>query len=270
MARTPARPPAFPPDLVAGALTAFVTFAYASSFAQLIFGGVLEPFVGPALLAALVGSIVILFTLSLRTTLFFSVGSPDANPSAIIAATLALIASDVVTSEGSGSPRLLPTVLMFVFMSSVGCGLIIYGMGERGWGRYVRYMPYPVVGGFLAGTGYLLLLGAYRMLTGVRPGADILDRLGVLHPLALGTAFAVAAALFILTRRIKHYLVIPLVIVAAVLLFHVFRLGLGLDLPAARRSAIQRADDLLRDRHGPVLRRGLPVCRLDVDVQHRQ
>ena len=226
------------PNLVAGALTAFVTLAYASSFAQLIFGGVLEPHVGLALLAALIGSVVIMFTLSLRTSLFFAIGSPDANPSAIIAATLTIIAAEVIASDGSHSPHLLPTVLMFVFISSLGCGLIIYGMGERGWGRYVRYMPYPVVGGFLAGTGYLLLLGAYRMLTGMRPGADILDRLGALHPLALATAFTVAAALFLLTHRIRHYLVIPLVIVAAVALFHVVRAILGLDLAEARRLGL--------------------------------
>ena len=190
MASHPASPPAFSPNVVAGALTAFVTLAYASSFAQLIFGGMLEPYVGLALLAALIGSAVIMFTLSLRTSLFFSIGSPDANPSAIIAATLAIITAEVSASDGADSPHLLPTVLMFVFLSSVGCGLIIHGMGQRGWGRYVRYMPYPVVGGFLAGTGYLLLLGAYRMLTGARPGADALDRLGALHPLAFGTAFA--------------------------------------------------------------------------------
>jgi sulfate permease, SulP family len=234
MASNTANRPSFTPNLVAGALTAFVTLAYASSFAQLIFGGALEPFVGRALLMALVGSVVVMFTLSLRTTLFFSVGSPDANPAAIIAATLAIITADVRASDGAASAALLPTVMMFVCLSSVGCGLIISGMGERKWGRYVRYMPYPVVGGFLAGTGYLLLLGAYRMLTGARPGADVLDRLGSLHPLASGSAFLVAAMLFILTRRIRHYLVIPVVIVASIVLFHAARMALGFDLVQAR------------------------------------
>ncbi len=234
MATPPACQPAFAPNLVSGALTAFVTLAYASSFAQLIFGGDLEPYVGLALLAALIGSVVIMFTLSLRTSMFFSIGSPDANPSAIIAATLAILSTQIITGEGANSPHLLPTVLMFVFMSSLGCGLIIYGMGERGWGRYVRYMPYPVVGGFLAGTGYLLLRGAYRMLTGARPASDMLERLGNQHPLALATAGIVAATLFILTRRIRHYLVIPVVIVIAVAVFHGARIALGFDLIAAR------------------------------------
>lgn len=234
MARPPARQLILVPNLVAGSLTAFVTLAYASSFAHLIFGGILEPHVGHALLAALIGSVVILFALAMRTSLFFSVGGPDANPSAIIAATLAVIAAEITASSGAGSPELLPTVLMFVFFSSVGCGLVLYGMGERGWGRYVRYIPYPVVGGFLAGTGYLLLLGSYRMLTGASPGSDMFSRLGALHPLALVSSIGVAAALFVFTRRIRHFLTIPVVIVAAILLFHLARLAFRLDVTQAR------------------------------------
>ncbi|MEY4487572.1 MAG: hypothetical protein RIQ79_80 [Verrucomicrobiota bacterium] len=234
MAHDPVRPVALLPNLVAGAVTAFVSLAFAGSFAQLIFCGPLEPFVGGALLAALVGSMVLMLVLSLRTSLFFSVGGPDANPSAILAATLALITAQVLASEGPGSPHLLPTVLMFVFLSSVGCGLILQGIGLRRWGRYVRYIPYPVVGGFMAGTGYLLLTGAYRMLTGVRISSDAFDRVAAVHPLASVAAVLVAAALLFFTRRIRHYLVIPVVLLVAVGLFHAARAALGLDVAAAR------------------------------------
>ena len=39
------------------------------------------------------------------------------------------------------------------------------------------------------------------------------------------------------------------------------RLGVRLDLPAARRAALGRADDLLRRRDGAVVRRGVPLRR---------
>ena len=35
-------------------------------------------------------------------------------------------------------------------------------------GRAIRYVPYPVVGGFLGATGCLILLGAVRVITGIR------------------------------------------------------------------------------------------------------
>ena len=50
---------------------------------------------------------------------------------------------------------------------------------------------------------------------------------------------------------------------------HPRRLELRLDLPAARRAALDRAGHLLRDRHGPLARRDLPLQRVDVDVADR-
>ncbi len=238
MTPDPARPAVLLPNIVAGAVTAFVALAFAGSFAQLIFCGPLEPFVGSALLAALVGSLVLLYVLSLRTSLFFSVGGPDANPSAILAATLALITTQVIASDGRGSPHLLPTVLMFVFLSSVGCGVILQGIGMRNWGRYVRYIPYPVVGGFMAGTGYLLLIGSYRMLTGVRIAPDAIERLAMVNPLASVTAVLVAAGLLFFTRRIQHYWVIPAVLLCSLGLFHAARVALGVDITSARAMGL--------------------------------
>ena len=50
---------------------------------------------------------------------------------------------------------------------------------------------------------------------------------------------------------------------------HPRRLVLGLDLPAPRWPALDRAGDLLRDRHGPRPGRGVHLQRLDVDVADR-
>ncbi len=48
------------------------------------------------------------------------------------------------------------------------------------------------------------------------------------------------------------------------------RLVVGLDLRPARRPALERADDLVRGRDGPVVRLGVHVRRLDVDVGDRR
>ena len=47
-------------------------------------------------------------------------------------------------------------------------------------------------------------------------------------------------------------------------------LGLRVHLSAARRVALQRPGDLLRDRHGAVLRRGVPVLGHHVDLGDRR
>lgn len=237
----PAVPPAqasFLPNVVAGALGAIVTVAYAGSFGQLIFDGALSPYVGRGILAALVSSVVVMLVLSWRSSFSFAVGGPDANPSAVLAVTLASLVGEVVASSGPNSPELLPTILMYTFVSAVGCGLIVWLLGERGGGRYVRYIPHPVVGGFLAGTGYLLVAGAFKTLTGVRLSFEALPLVAQMRPLAGGTALLVAVLLVVLTRRVRHYLVIPVVIVTAVIVFHGIRFALGIDLATAQGEGL--------------------------------
>lgn len=226
------------PNGVAGLLAAIVAFAYAGSFGQLIFDGTLAPHVGQGILAALVTSIVTMLVLSFRSSFTYSVGGPDSNPSAVLAVTLASLAQEVAASSGAGAGELLPTILMYTFASAIGCGLIVRMLGERGSGRYVRYIPHPVIGGFLAGTGYLLVAGAFKSLTGARLEFDTLAFVTRVPPLAGVTALLVALLLLVLTRRVRHYLVIPGVIVGAAVVFHGVRLALGLDLESARAQGL--------------------------------
>ncbi len=215
MSRTVPAAPTFLPNLVAAALCAIVTIAYAGSFGGLVFGGPLDPFVGRAVIAALVSSIVVLPLLAWRSSFSFSLGGPDSNPAAILAFTMAAVTGDLLTGARATPAQLVPTALMLLFLSSTACGLVLYATGRLGWGRYVRYIPHPVVGGFLAGSGYLLVAGAWKMLT-ARPLS--LLRLGeIAHVplLAWGTALLVALALLVVTRLCRHFLVIPLLLLGA-------------------------------------------------------
>ncbi|WP_414661898.1 SulP family inorganic anion transporter [Horticoccus sp. 23ND18S-11] len=234
------KPPraAFGPNIVAAGLCAIVTLAYAGSFGQLVFDGALSPFVGYGILSALISSVTVLVAFSWRSSFPFSVGGPDSNPSAVLAVTLTAIAAEIIEAGGPKSPELLPTILMYVFVSAIGCGLVVRLLGERGGGRYVRYLPHPVIGGFLAGTGYLLLAGSFRSLTGRSLSLETLPAVLTVSPFAGLTALGVAIALVILSRTLRHYAVIPGVIVVAVIAFHGIRALLGIDLAAAQTAGL--------------------------------
>lgn len=212
-----------------------VTLAYASSFATLIFGGTLASQAGLAVVAAVISSGIALLVLSLRSSFHFTMGGPDSNPSAILAVSVAAISSQL----GSVSNvETMPTVLMFLFLSAIGCGLLLYLIGERHWGRYVRFIPYQVVGGFLVGTGSLLVAGGWKMLVGVGPASTTLAQLEAVPPLAWGFAIGVALLLLVLMRVWRHFLVILGVILVSVVLFHLL-LGLqGIDPEAARAQGL--------------------------------
>ncbi len=233
----PANPP-FAPNFTAAALCAVVTIAYAGSFGGLVFGGPLEPFVGRAILAALLSSVVVLPILAWRSSFFFSLGGPDSNPAAILAFTLAAITGEILQGANATSAQLVPTALMALFVSATACGAILYAMGQLSWGRYVRYIPHPVVGGFLAGSGYLLVAGSWKMLTAQPLNLLELGVIADVPTLAWVTVLLVAGALVVLTRIIRHFLVIPIVLVGAMGLFHVARVAGGIDLAEARQLGL--------------------------------
>jgi SulP family sulfate permease len=122
-------------------------------------------------------------------------------------------------------------------LSAVGTGLIVLTLGLLRWGRVVRLLPYPVAGGFLAGSGYLVLAGAFKVLTGQSLSWN---GLGGLQVTALGwsTALAVALALLVLPKLIRHVLLVPGIIVAGIALFYVVLFLAGGDVETARAQGL--------------------------------
>lgn len=228
----------FGPNVVAGALCALVTLAYASSFATLIFGGALAPAVNLGVWTAIIGSCAAVLTLSFLSSFRFALGGPDSNPSAILAISAASIAAEILQDPASGQARLLPTIFVFLFGSAALCGLLLYLFGRLHWGRYVRYIPHPVVGGFLAGTGYLLLSGAWKMLVGKSFNHTVPADLEAVPVLGWVFALGIGLTLLVATRASKHFLVIPAVLAAGVLGFHVVLLATGWSHEEARAAGL--------------------------------
>jgi SulP family sulfate permease len=95
-------------------------------------------------------------------------------------------------------------------------------LGRFKLGTLIRYLPYPVVGGFLAGTGWLLVSGALGVLTGTSLTLAQLPTL--LQPDLLVRwlpAFLFAVLLLIVLRRYSHVLILPTMLAAAIALFYV-------------------------------------------------
>ena len=64
-----------------------------------------------------------------------------------------------------GERRFL-TVVVAIGMTSLATGAFFLLLSTLRLGNLVRFVPYPVVGGFLAGTGWLLVKGGAGVLTG--------------------------------------------------------------------------------------------------------
>ena len=81
------------------------------------------------------------------------------------AAILGLAAAAIAASVTS--TRLLPTVVAMIVVTSLATGLTMYLMGRFRLGEIARFVPFPVVGGLLAGTGLLIVEGSVDILGGL-------------------------------------------------------------------------------------------------------
>nr|NIS41787.1 hypothetical protein [Desulfuromonadales bacterium] len=112
------------------------------------------------------------------------------NSAAILGLASASIAASLV------GPEAVDTVLAMIIATSLATGMVFIFMGTYRLGEIARFVPFPVIGGLLAGTGYLILEGSLGILEAGLSSDDwwTTDALGLLWPgLAFAGAFLVGS-----------------------------------------------------------------------------
>ena len=103
---------------------------------------------GPS--AGLYGAIFIAFFAALFGGTDTQISGPTAPMTAV---SMVVIASILATNDGDVS-KALPTILMVFLLA----GLFQIILGVLGLGKYIRYIPYPVVSGFMTAIGVIILV----------------------------------------------------------------------------------------------------------------
>jgi SulP family sulfate permease len=222
-------------NIFASVISSTLTIAFCLSYAALIFSGPLMPWltygVTITFLSAAIGGIFV----SLRSSLPFTLAGPDSATSAVTA-TLAAAAAERLQSQGV-SNHLLEPVLIVLATSAALAGLLLCGLGLTKAGRIIRFVPYPVIGGFLAASGWLIVSGAFQIIAGHSLNAANLDSLITLSSLAeLLAGGAVALALFVGRYRIRNAFALPGVLLLSIVTVHLALLLCGISLAEAQSS----------------------------------
>ena len=146
---------------------------------------------------------------------------------------MTLIAASIVAANmlPSGEPH-LPVMVGIIVLA----GLAQIAFGVLRIGSYVRYVPYPVISGFMSGIGVIIILQQIFPMLGVdAPSSDPLSILSQLHRLngpinwsAIALSVLTVATVFILPRFTRK---IPSSLVALVAMTAI-AVSLKLDVPA--------------------------------------
>jgi sulfate permease, SulP family len=219
-------------DVFAGAVCSILSIAYCLSYAALIFTGPLDHAlaygVAVTFLSAAVGGTIV----ALLSSLPFAVAGPDSSISVVIAALVMTLLHRVATD--AGADQLLPT-LIAVSLTTALTGLLLCVLGLSRAGRAIRFVPFPVIGGFLGATGWLMITGAMQVVSDQRPAlANVGTFVSYSIVTKLAAAAIVAIALQLALRRSKSPFVMPGVLLAAFASTYLVLLASGSSLAEAQ------------------------------------
>lgn len=217
--------------LTSGLVIGSVEVVLAVSFASLVYGGYLVQFLADGIGLYLVAAALTLAILAWRAGSRGLVGSvQDA-----AAAVLTVVALNTALDSFGSLHRAFLTVVAVTMVVTLLTGVTFWLLGKFRLGNLVRFVPYPVVGGFLAGTGWLLAKGGIRVAAGIEPTLSSFHFLTSAFELARWIpAVLFGVALLLATRIVKRSLVIPVVLGIGLVLFFVGMLLSGSSLHDAR------------------------------------
>lgn len=118
---------------------------------------------GPS--AGLYGAIFISFF----AALFGGTNTQISGPTAPMTAVSMVIIANIIAVYDGSVEKALPAILTVFLLA----GLMQVGLGLLGIGRYIRYIPYPVVSGFMTAIGVIIIITQILPALGYYPREDM-------------------------------------------------------------------------------------------------
>jgi len=206
-------------DIFAGSICSILSIASGLSYAALIFSGPLAPWLAYGIAVTFLSTAVSAFVVALRSSLYFAIAAPDTSTSAVTAVLAASLVERFVTH--GGGVHLLGPALIVMALSSALAGALLCGLGAARAGRVIRFVPYPVIGGFLGATGWLTVAGAIKVTTDVHLDVADFEALFAMSSVEkILAGAAVTAALFFARTRWRSPFVLPGLLLVSVGVFY--------------------------------------------------
>lgn len=187
-----------------GMVIGILSAIFSISFAALIFSGDIASFRAYGIGFILMGDLVLCALVAVTSSYSGSIAIDQDATAAILASVIAGILL-AMPPQATAEEKFF-TVVATIVISTLVTGLFFIALGYFNLGGLVRYLPYPVMGGFLAGTGWLLATGAIGVMTEAPLNVLLLEPENLIRWLP-GLVFGVV--LYWSLNRFSHFLVLP-------------------------------------------------------------
>lgn len=222
------------PAIVSGAMIGLMTTILSISFAVLVFGKAI-----PEALSIGIG-------MALFSNVILHLGSAFASSGEGIIAHVQSLPPPIQAAMLSSLMGLLPMTMSIedrivvavctIFLSAIFTGGILFVFGWLKFGQLVRFLPLPVIGGFLASVGFALVIGGISTMLGNVTSYTLSNICSTALIFRCLPGIILAAVLWLVTSRWKNVLLFPTILGAAVVIFYLICYAQGLKIEDLRAS----------------------------------
>lgn len=193
-------------DIFGGTAAMLVALPSAIAFGLIIYAPLGQEFAGRAALSGILGTIA----LAIIASLFGGTQRLVTAPCAPAAAVLGVFVLEA-TKSGHISAEFIPIYITFIALVSGGIQLVI---GKVGGGKFIKYIPYPVVAGYLSGVGVLIFIGQLPKFLGITEKVNFWGALYGFHLWSWESIVVGAVTILVMVYSPKLTKKIPAAIIA--------------------------------------------------------
>lgn len=222
-------------DVVSGALIAVLWITTGVSTAALVFAGLPGEYFLNGVTILLAATAVCALGGSLLSGFWGTIIGPRSGLAPAYAGMIAAIAASFGVD---GNPAAaLPTIVGAMMTTTLVTGVVLFLLGRFQLGGLVRYIPYPVMGGFFAGIGFIFMRGAVAVSTGSPVTLHTLASHLTPHNLMFSApALLFGLVTYLLQRRTGHWIVVLAMIAVSIAAFYAVSYATGVTMGQAAEA----------------------------------
>lgn len=208
-----------PADLTIGMVYGLSLSLWSYVYAAIVFAGPLSIFLPTGILVMLSGWVLVSVWMVLTSREPLHTATTDDQAVVILGAVAGLMTAYL--GDQAASPRGLMTILSIMALTTLGFSAACYAVGRFQLSKLLEMLPFPVVCGFMASVGWLLMDAGFQVAADVSLSSALAgDLLDGNRPWRLGLSAGLGAGLIWLTSKLSKPWILPAASLAIVVAYY--------------------------------------------------